>query len=113
MDGWSIPYNTKVDKDLLFEVIAASVSEDASKASIPAAYPARKGLDQSASPYAKAADATYDRDLLPAYKYGWETGARNPDTTFDQVEAEAVQAAAEPVAEAALSMPPDDPGTPA
>ena len=44
VDGWSIPYNTKVDKDLLFEVIAASVSEDASKASIPAAYPARKGL---------------------------------------------------------------------
>jgi multiple sugar transport system substrate-binding protein len=57
VDGWSIPFNTKVDKDLLFEVIAASVSEDASKASIPAAYPARKGLDQSASPYAKAADA--------------------------------------------------------
>lgn len=56
VDGWSIPYNTKVDKDLLFEVISASVSEDASKASIPAAYPARKGLDQSASPYAKAAD---------------------------------------------------------
>ena len=56
MDGWSIPFNTKVDKDLLFEVISASVSEDASKASIPAAYPARKGLDQSASPYAKAAD---------------------------------------------------------
>jgi ABC-type glycerol-3-phosphate transport system substrate-binding protein len=56
VDGWSIPFNTKVDKDLLFETIAASVSEDASKASIPAAYPARKGLDQSASPYAKAAD---------------------------------------------------------
>jgi sorbitol/mannitol transport system substrate-binding protein len=57
VDGWSIPFNTKVDKDLLFEVMAASVSEDASKASIPAAYPARKGLDQSASPYAKAAEA--------------------------------------------------------
>jgi multiple sugar transport system substrate-binding protein len=56
VDGWSIPYNTKVDKDLLFEVIASSVGEEASKASIPAAYPARKGLDQSASPYAKAAD---------------------------------------------------------
>jgi multiple sugar transport system substrate-binding protein len=56
VDGWSIPFNTKVDKDLLFELISASVSEDASKASIPAAYPARKGLDQSASPYAKAAD---------------------------------------------------------
>jgi multiple sugar transport system substrate-binding protein len=57
VDGWSIPFNTKVDKDLLFEVVSASVGEDASKASIPAAYPARKGLDQSASPYAKAADA--------------------------------------------------------
>ena len=56
VDGWSMPFNTKVDKDLLFETIAASVSEDASKASIPAAYPARKGLDQNASPYAKAAD---------------------------------------------------------
>lgn len=56
VDGWSIPDNTKVDKDLLFEVIASSVGEEASKASIPAAYPARKGLDQSASPYAKAAD---------------------------------------------------------
>ena len=63
------PFNTKVDKDLLFEMIAASVSEDASKASIPAAYPARKGLDQSASPYAKAADeaiANTDRAGVPA-----------------------------------------------
>jgi multiple sugar transport system substrate-binding protein len=55
VDGWSIPFNTKVDHDLLFQLIAASVSEDASKASIPAAYPARKNLDQSASPYAAAA----------------------------------------------------------
>ena len=57
VDGWSIPFNTKVDKDLLFQLLGASVSEDASKASIPAAYPARKGLDQSASPYAAAAEA--------------------------------------------------------
>jgi len=57
VDGWSIPYNTKIDKDLLFQLLAASVSQDASKASIPAAYPARKGLDQSGSPYAKAAEA--------------------------------------------------------
>jgi sorbitol/mannitol transport system substrate-binding protein len=57
VDGWSIPFNTKVDHDLLFQLLAASVSEDASKASIPAAYPARKGLDQSSSPYAKAAEA--------------------------------------------------------
>ncbi len=58
VDGWSIPFNTKLDKDMLFEVIASSVSEDASKAAVPAAYPARKGIDQSASPYAKAADAS-------------------------------------------------------
>jgi multiple sugar transport system substrate-binding protein len=57
VDGWSIPFNTKVDHDLLFQLLAASVSEDASKASIPAAYPARTGLDQSASPYAAAAEA--------------------------------------------------------
>ncbi|SDT40998.1 sorbitol/mannitol transport system substrate-binding protein [Friedmanniella luteola] len=57
VDGWSIPFNTKIDHDLLFQLLAASVSEDASKASIPAAYPARKGLDQSASPYAEAAEA--------------------------------------------------------
>jgi multiple sugar transport system substrate-binding protein len=57
VDGWSIPFNTKVDHDLLFQLLGSSVSEDASKASIPAAYPARKGLDQSASPYAAAAEA--------------------------------------------------------
>jgi uncharacterized protein (TIGR02271 family) len=34
--------------------------------------------------YAKGAD--YDRDLQPAYKHGYDTAARNPDTTFDQVE---------------------------
>ena len=56
VDGWSIPVNTKVDHDLLFQLLGSSVSEDASKASIPAAYPARKGLDQSASPYAAAAE---------------------------------------------------------
>ena len=57
VDGWSIPFNTKVDKDLLFQIMAASVSKDASNSAIPAAYPARKGLDQSKSPYASAADA--------------------------------------------------------
>ncbi|HWH99284.1 MAG TPA: extracellular solute-binding protein [Propionibacteriaceae bacterium] len=56
IDGWSIPANTKLDPDLLFQMIAASVSEDASKASVPAAYPARKGaVTASSSPYAQAA----------------------------------------------------------
>ena len=54
-DGWSIPFNTKVDKDLLFQVIAASVSQEASQASVPAAFPARTTVDQSSSPYAAAA----------------------------------------------------------
>jgi multiple sugar transport system substrate-binding protein len=54
-DGWSIPFNTKVDKDLLFQVIGASVSKEASQASVPAAFPARTTVDQSSSPYAAAA----------------------------------------------------------
>ncbi|NNG19657.1 extracellular solute-binding protein [Naumannella sp. ID2617S] len=59
VDGWSIPKNTAVDKDLLFQVIAASVSEDASKASVPAAFPARKGMaTEQNSPYAKAANGS-------------------------------------------------------
>ncbi len=58
VDGWSIPTNTKLDKDLMFELIASAVSEEASQAAVPAAYPARKSVDQSASPYAKAADAS-------------------------------------------------------
>jgi len=54
-DGWSIPFNTKVDKDLLFQLLGASVSKDASQASVPAAFPARTTVDQSSSPYAAAA----------------------------------------------------------
>ncbi|MDQ1121869.1 ABC-type glycerol-3-phosphate transport system substrate-binding protein [Microbacterium trichothecenolyticum] len=57
IDGWSIPFNTSIDHDLLFTLMAASVSEDASKASVPAAYPAREGLvTESNTPYGKAAN---------------------------------------------------------
>jgi ABC-type glycerol-3-phosphate transport system substrate-binding protein len=57
VDGWSLPKNTSISPDLLFQLIAASVSEDASKASIPAAYPARKGIaTPQNTPYAAAAD---------------------------------------------------------
>ena len=56
IDGWSLPKNTKLDSDLLFQMIAASVSEDASKSAVPAAYPARKGaVTPDSSPYAQAA----------------------------------------------------------
>ena len=56
IDGWSLPANTKLDSDLLFQMIAASVSEEASKASVPAAFPARTGsVTPDSSPYAQAA----------------------------------------------------------
>ena len=56
IDGWSIPANTDLDPDLLFELIASSVSEEAAKAAIPAAFPARTGtVTEDSSPYAAAA----------------------------------------------------------
>ena len=56
IDGWSLPENTQLDSDLLFQMIAASVSEEASKSAVPAAYPARKGaVTPDSSPYAQAA----------------------------------------------------------
>jgi ABC-type glycerol-3-phosphate transport system substrate-binding protein len=59
IDGWSIPFNTKLDHDMLFIMAASAVSEDASKASVPAAYPAREGMVTSEnSPYGEAANAS-------------------------------------------------------
>ncbi|MFE1646672.1 extracellular solute-binding protein [Microbacterium sp. P01] len=57
IDGWSIPFNTKLDPDMLFVMMASAVSEDASKASVPAAYPAREGMMTAEnSPYGQAAN---------------------------------------------------------
>ncbi|MDQ2782018.1 extracellular solute-binding protein [Lapillicoccus sp.] len=59
VDGWSIPQNTSVDKDLVFQVMAASVSEAAGKAAVPGAFPSRKGLATSATmPWFDAVTAT-------------------------------------------------------
>ena len=56
IDGWSLPANTKLDPDLLFQMMAASVSEEASTSAVPAAFPARKGaVKPDSSPYAQAA----------------------------------------------------------
>jgi ABC-type glycerol-3-phosphate transport system substrate-binding protein len=64
VDGWSIPKNTKLDKDMLFQMMAASVSEDASTASVPAAYPARQGMvSEDSSKYAAAANATISKTM--------------------------------------------------
>lgn len=59
VDGWSIPKNTKVDKDLVFQILAASVSEGAATASVPAAFPSRKGVvDAAKMPWYEAVNGT-------------------------------------------------------
>ena len=64
VDGWSIPHNTKLDRDMLFQMMASAVSEDASKASVPAAYPARKGMvSDDSSKYATAANETIGKTM--------------------------------------------------
>lgn len=71
IDGWSIPANHKVDEDALFEMVASSVSEKASKASVPAAYPARDGMvAEDSSPYAAAANQAIT-NVPPAEPYPW------------------------------------------
>lgn len=55
VDGWAIPTNSKINPDLLFQIMAASVSAEASKLAIPAAYPAREGIATAVTvPYAAA-----------------------------------------------------------
>ncbi|MGH3518311.1 MAG: ABC transporter substrate-binding protein [Haloechinothrix sp.] len=80
VDGWSIPENTDVDPELLFELIAASVSEDASKSAIPAAYPARDGMvTEDSSPYAAAANDSI-KGAPPAEPYPWTSEISNQIT---------------------------------
>lgn len=57
VDGWSIPADTEVDPDLLFQLMAVSVGQEASESAVPAAYPAREGVVTAQnSPYADAAN---------------------------------------------------------
>lgn len=80
VDGWSIPNNTALDKDALFQMISSSVSEDASKASLPAAYPARTGMvSDSSSPYAAAANVSISA-APPAEPYPWTADVSNKIT---------------------------------
>lgn len=66
VDGWSIPFNTKLDHDMLFQMMAASVSEEASTASVPAAYPARDGMvTEKNSPYGAAANDSLAGAMTP------------------------------------------------
>lgn len=66
IDGWSIPFNTKLDHDMLFQMMASAVSEDASTASVPAAYPAREGMvTEENSPYGAAANDSIASAMPP------------------------------------------------
>jgi sorbitol/mannitol transport system substrate-binding protein len=66
IDGWSIPFNTKLDHDMLFQMMASAVSEDASTASVPAAYPAREGMvTEKNSPYGAAANDSIASAMPP------------------------------------------------
>ena len=57
VDGWSLPVNTSIDSDLLFQLIAASVGPEASTGAVPAAFPARQGIaTEKNTPYAAAAN---------------------------------------------------------
>jgi multiple sugar transport system substrate-binding protein len=80
VDGWSIPANAKNDKDMLFEMIASSVSEKASKASLPAAYPARDGMvTESSMPFAAAANESISK-VPPSEPYPWTAEVSNAIT---------------------------------
>ncbi|GAT74529.1 ABC transporter substrate-binding protein [Microbacterium hydrocarbonoxydans] len=66
IDGWSIPFNTKLDHEMLFVMMASAVSEDASTASVPAAYPAREGMvTEENSPYGAAANDSMANAMPP------------------------------------------------
>jgi multiple sugar transport system substrate-binding protein len=81
VDGWSIPANTKVDPKLLFEMISSAVSPDASKASLPAAYPARNGtVTPDSSPYAAAAQESIGK-APPAEPFPWTAKIANDTRT--------------------------------
>jgi multiple sugar transport system substrate-binding protein len=80
VDGWSIPANAKNDKAMLFEMIASSVSEKASKASLPAAYPARDGMvTESSMPFAAAANESIAK-VPPSEPYPWTAEISNAIT---------------------------------
>jgi multiple sugar transport system substrate-binding protein len=80
VDGWSIPDNAKMDRESLFEMIASSVSEKASRASIPAAYPAREGMmTEDSSAYATAAEEAIG-NAPSAEPYPWTAPVSNEIT---------------------------------
>lgn len=80
VDGWSIPTNAATDTSSLFQMIAASVGEAASRQAVPAAYPAREGMvDADSSVYAEAANETIT-NVPPSEPYPWTAEVTNAIT---------------------------------
>jgi multiple sugar transport system substrate-binding protein len=80
VDGWSIPENAAADEAVLFEMVSSAVSADASKAALPAAYPAREGMvTDGSSPYAAAANESIKK-APPAEPYAWTAKVSNAIT---------------------------------
>ena len=80
VDGWSIPANAANDKAMLFEMLSSSVSEEASKASLPAAYPARDGMvTDDSMPFAAAANESI-AGVPPSEPFPWTAEISNAIT---------------------------------
>lgn len=74
VDGWVIATNSKVNPDLLFQIMASSVTKKASTQAMPYAYPARTSVVTAMRPpYAAAIkDAIKNGAALPD-PYPWFT----------------------------------------
>lgn len=71
VDGWAIPENTDVDKDLLFHLVSAAVGPESSRAAVPGAFPAREGMvTPDSSPFAEAQLESIGR-AAPPEPYPW------------------------------------------
>lgn len=80
VDGWSIPENAAFEADSLFQMIASSVTEEASQEAVPAAYPAREGMvTEDSSAYAVAANETM-ANVPPSEPFPWTAEVTNAVT---------------------------------
>lgn len=82
VDGWALAANSDVDPELMFQLIAASVSEEASVGAMPYAFPARTSvITDERLPYAQAVKDTVANGASPAAPYWWFTAMENASWT--------------------------------
>lgn len=78
VDGWVIPANSKVDPDLLFQVIASSVTQEAAEGSLPFAYPARTSVvTEENMPFAPAIESAIENGAALPDPYPWFTAMQD------------------------------------